>query len=82
MQHIRAQCPKVEWVGSYAVLGPCDYVDLFRAPDIDTAMKVSALVRTFGHAKTEIWAATEWDHFKELVHDLPSGAGMGIPPSD
>ena len=71
MEAIRKECPGVEWLGSYAVLGPCDYLDVFLANDIETATRVSALIRTFGHAKTEIWAATEWDRFKEIVRTLP-----------
>ena len=70
MQHVRQSCPDVQWLGSYAVLGPCDYVDIFKAPDVDTASKVSALLRTYGHAQTEIWAATEWAHFKDLVRSI------------
>lgn len=69
-EHIRATCPRVEWVSSYAVMGPYDYVDIFHAPDLDTASKVSAVVRTYGHAQTETWAATEWEHFKEVVRSL------------
>lgn len=70
MERVRADCPEVEWVGSYAVLGPCDYLDIFRAKDVESATRVSALIRTHGHAKTEIWAATEWERFKEIVRDL------------
>jgi uncharacterized protein with GYD domain len=70
MERVRKECPEVEWVKSYAILGPCDYLDIFRAKDIETASKVSALVRTFGHAHTEIWTATEWDRFKEIVRAL------------
>lgn len=68
--HVHESCPGVEWVGSYAVLGPYDYLDIFHAPDLDTASKVSAVVRTYGHAQTETWPATEWDHFKEIVRAL------------
>ncbi len=74
MKRVRAECPGVEWVGSYAVLGPCDYLDIFKANDIETAAKVSALIRTFGHAQTEVWTATEWDRFKEIVRTLPGSA--------
>jgi uncharacterized protein with GYD domain len=70
MERVRKDCPAVEWIGSYAILGPCDYLDIFRAPDMDTACKVSALIRTFGHAQTEIWTATEWGRFKEIMREL------------
>ncbi|HEY7242811.1 MAG TPA: GYD domain-containing protein [Xanthobacteraceae bacterium] len=74
MDAIRKECRGVEWLGSYAILGPCDYLDIFLADDIETATRLSALIRTFGHASTEIWAATEWDRFKELVRTLPGPA--------
>jgi uncharacterized protein with GYD domain len=74
MHQVRKECPKVEWVGSYAALGPYDYVDIFRAGDIETATKVATLIRAFGHAHTEIWPATEWSRFKEMVRNLPAAA--------
>ncbi len=71
MDHIRKHCPGVVWKASYVVLGPADYVDIFTAPDIETATKVATIIRTFGHATTEVWAATEWEKFNGLLRSLP-----------
>jgi uncharacterized protein with GYD domain len=67
---IRQECPGVKWIGNYAVLGPCDYLDIFEAPDADTATRVALLVRSFGHATTETWIATPWDRFLALAQGL------------
>lgn len=71
MAKIREQCPEVEWVQSFAVLGPYDYIDVFKAADIEQAQKVSMLIRTFGRAHSELWPATEWRRFKETIESLP-----------
>lgn len=69
-ERVRAECPGVEWWASYVVLGPTDYLDIFTAPDIETAAKVATIIRSYGHATTEIWPAVEWDAFKSIVRDM------------
>ena len=71
-ESIRTQCPKVKWISNYAVLGPYDYVDIFEAPDNDTAAKVSTLIRVSGHAHSEVGPSTEWAKFKTMVHAMPA----------
>jgi uncharacterized protein with GYD domain len=69
-ERLKANCPEVKWIASYAVLGPYDYADIFEAPDNEAATKVALIIRSFGHATTEIWPATPWDRFRELVQGI------------
>ena len=73
MERIRAECPQVEWIHNYAILGPWDYLDVFSTPNETDAFKVATIIRSFGHAHTEIWAAREWGAYKTLIRDLPEG---------
>jgi uncharacterized protein with GYD domain len=66
-KRVAEECPELHWKANYAVLGPCDYLDIFEAPDNETATKAATVIRTFGHAQTETWCATEWSRFKELL---------------
>lgn len=70
VRRVRDECPQVKWSSSYVVLGPTDYLDIFSAPDVETAAKVATLVRSYGHATTEIWPAVEWDAFRSIVRDM------------
>jgi uncharacterized protein with GYD domain len=70
VSRIKKECPEVTWKANYAVLGPYDYLDIFEAPDTDTATKVCLIIRSFGQATTETWVITPWDRFKGLVSDL------------
>jgi uncharacterized protein with GYD domain len=65
-EHVRTDCPEVKWVANYAILGPCDYLDIFEAPDETTAAKVLTIIRSYGHAQTETWTGIPWSRF-ELV---------------
>lgn len=71
-ERVREHCPEVRWLGNYAVLGPWDYLDLFEAPDNAAALRVAVLVRSHGHAVTELWPAISWPAFKDVLHSLPA----------
>lgn len=70
VEKIRNACPEVKWVADYAILGPYDYLDVFEAPDIETAMKVSAIVRSVAGAHTEVWPATHWKVHEHLMREV------------
>lgn len=81
MNAVREECPQVEWLHSYAILGAYDYLDIFRAPDAETATRVATLIRIAGHAHTEVWTGIEWARFKEIVRALPEVSGLTVVPA-
>jgi uncharacterized protein with GYD domain len=74
MDRVAKECPQVEWISSYATLGPYDYIDVFKAPDVETATKVAALIRVLGHSHTEVWSALPWEGFKRMLGTLSQAA--------
>jgi uncharacterized protein with GYD domain len=69
-ERIKRECSGVRWLSNYAISGPGDYVDIFEAPDADTATKVALLIRSFGRATAELWPATPWDRFVDIARRL------------
>jgi uncharacterized protein with GYD domain len=69
-ERVKQECQGVKWLSNYAVLGPCDYLDIFESPDVETATKVALLVRTLGHATTETWVLTPWNRYLDLTQHM------------
>ena len=78
---VRRNCPDVEWKHSYVLLGPADFLDIFTAPDIESALKVATVIRCLSHATTEIWGATEWEAFIKIASQ-PLSSPKAIKQSD
>lgn len=75
-ESIRHYCPDVSWVSNYVANGPFDYLDVFAAPDIETAMRVAALTRHHGAAHAEIWPVVEWEEYKRVTSDLDTTSSL------
>lgn len=71
-EQVRVHCPEVAWIGSYALLGPWDYLDIVSAPDLASMTRLSVLVRSHAQAHTEVWPAVAWPEFKQMLHLLAS----------
>lgn len=64
---VKARCPEVEWVAHYAILGPYDFMDIYDAPSVETAHKVSLITRAEGAVGAESWQALPYEDFLELL---------------
>ncbi|KWK49247.1 GYD family protein [Burkholderia stagnalis] len=67
VHRLQKTCGQIEWLHNFALMGRYDYLDIFTAPDLDTAFRISAGMRTLGHASVEVFPAVEWKAFKALV---------------
>jgi prolyl-tRNA editing enzyme YbaK/EbsC (Cys-tRNA(Pro) deacylase) len=74
---VEIECPSLRWIASYAVLGNANYLDVFEAPNVETALKARLVIGAQAHAETEIWPIVEWPRFKRalLTHEQGSRAG-------
>lgn len=69
-EEVKEKCPEVEWIDHYALLGPYDFLDIYRAPDEETAAKVSMITMKKGAVKAESWNAIPYKRFLELAEEL------------
>ena len=71
LHRVKSACPDVKWIAHYALLGPYDFMDIYDAPDVETAHRVSLISRSEGALTAESWQALPYDEFLkqlERVH--------------
>jgi uncharacterized protein with GYD domain len=67
---VKEKCPKVKFIAHYAILGQYDFLDIYEAPDIETAAKVSMVSRQNGASHAESLPAIEYKRYVDLVSEL------------
>jgi uncharacterized protein with GYD domain len=70
LKKVRKLCPGVKWIAHYAILGPYDFVDIYEAPDVETAHKVSLISRSAGARTAESWQVMDYDSYLKLLEDV------------
>ena len=70
LKKVKSACPDVRWVSHYALLGAYDFMDIYEAPDVETAHKVSLISRAEGAVTAESWQALPYDEFIHLMEDV------------
>jgi uncharacterized protein with GYD domain len=70
LQKVKSSCPDVRWIAHYALLGPYDFMDLYEAPDAETAHRVSLISRAEGALTAESWQALPYERYLELLNEV------------
>lgn len=70
LEQVKKKCPAVRFIDHYALLGPYDFLDIYEAPDAETAAKVSMISLANGALQAESWTAIPYKRFLELAKEI------------
>lgn len=70
LDQVKTKCPEVKFVAHYALLGDFDFLDIYEAPDEETAAKVSLISLSNGAFAAESWTAIPYKRFLELTEEI------------
>ena len=70
MKLIHEKCPEVKFVCHYALLGQYDFLDIYEAPNEETAAKVARITQAQGAVSAETLPAIEYSRFLELMDEI------------
>ncbi len=70
LKQVKKKCPKVKFIAHYALLGQYDFLDIYEAPDAETAAKISIISQANGALQSESWTAIPYKRFLELIKEV------------
>ncbi len=70
LDQVKKSCPQVKFLAHYAILGQYDFIDIYEAPDIETAAKVSIISQANGAFMAESLTAIPYKRFIELTEEI------------
>jgi uncharacterized protein with GYD domain len=70
LEQVKAKCPEVKFIEHYALLGPYDFLDIYEAPDEETAAKVSMISLSNGAFEAQSLIAIPYKRFLDLVEKI------------
>ena len=70
LDQVRDKCPEVKFLAHYALLGQYDFLDIYEAPDEETAAKVSLISQVNGAFQAESWSAIPYKRFVTLTQEV------------
>jgi len=70
LEQVKEKCPEVKFVSHYALLGEFDFLDIYEAPDEETAAKVSMISLSNGAFQAQSLVAIPYKRFLELTDEI------------
>lgn len=70
LDEVKKKCPEVKFIAHYALLGSFDFMDIYEAPDEETAAKVSMISLEHGAFESQSWTAIPYKRFLKLTEEI------------
>jgi uncharacterized protein with GYD domain len=70
LDEVKLKCPEVKFISHYAILGLYDFIDIYEAPDDETAAMVSLISRQNGATEAQSLTAIPYKDFVKLTGKL------------
>jgi|SRR3972149_9159769 len=70
LYQVKKKCPEVKFLEHYALLGKYDFLDIYEAPDEESAAKVSMISLSNGAFQSESLVAIPYKRFVELTAQI------------
>jgi uncharacterized protein with GYD domain len=70
LEQVKSKCPEVKFLAHYAILGEYDFIDIYEAPDPETAAKVSMISQANGALHARSMIAIPYKRFIELAGEM------------
>ena len=70
LYQVKKKCPQVKFLHHYALLGKYDFLDIYEAPDEETAAKVSLISLSNGAFQSKSLVAIPYAKFVELTKEI------------
>jgi uncharacterized protein with GYD domain len=70
LQQVKQKCPDVKFIAHYALLGPYDFLDIYEAPNEESAAKVSLISLSNGAFQAQSWSAIPYKKFLDIVEEI------------
>lgn len=70
LEYVKEKCPEVKFTSHFALLGKYDFMDIYEAPDAETAAKVSMISLANGASQAESLTAIPYKRYLELTDEV------------